>query len=159
MILFRRFAAVSELFISSVKSSSCSRVTTFALSKRNFVSDPENMANKTLPKWRKPEGNSELRIYNSLTREKVSISSRYRNFRIYNMEFCLFLISCRFRCLADLVTAHQLIKQGYAATDCFCCNCIWGYFDMLETERHNTNQTVRAKEFTQPLVKIYQLMN
>ena len=32
----------------------------------------DNMSGKSLPKWIKPEGDGELKLYNSLTREKVN---------------------------------------------------------------------------------------
>ena len=33
----------------------------------------DNMSGKSMPKWIQPEGNGELKLYNSLTREKVRI--------------------------------------------------------------------------------------
>lgn len=34
--------------------------------------DLDKMSGKSLPKWIKPEGDGELKLYNSLTREKVN---------------------------------------------------------------------------------------
>ena len=40
------------------------------------------MSGRSLPKWIEPEGTGELRLYNSLTREKVRVSRffRFRSF-------------------------------------------------------------------------------
>lgn len=47
-----------------------------------------NMSGKSLPKWVKPEGDGELKLYNSLTREKVRISLLFCSviffFSVYN---------------------------------------------------------------------------
>ena len=40
---------------------------------RSFSREDTNMSGKSLPKWIQPEGTGELKLYNSLTREKVRI--------------------------------------------------------------------------------------
>lgn len=59
-----------------------------------------NMSGKSLPKWVKPEGDGELKLYNSLTREKVRIS----------LLFCsvIFFFQC-VQWLCDLSDAIQLL--------------------------------------------------
>ena len=39
--------------------------------RRSFSREDTNMSGKSLPKWIQPEGTGELKLYNSLTREKV----------------------------------------------------------------------------------------
>ena len=41
--------------------------------RRSFSREDTNMSGKSLPKWIQPEGTGELKLYNSLTREKVRI--------------------------------------------------------------------------------------
>ena len=52
------------------------RSTLVYIVRRSFSSGNfgDNMSGKSLPKWIKPEGDGELKLYNSLTREKVRIS-------------------------------------------------------------------------------------
>ena len=42
--------------------------------RRSFYAEDTNMSGKSLPKWIPPEGTGELKLYNSLTREKVRVS-------------------------------------------------------------------------------------
>ena len=41
------------------------------LVQRRFSKEAEEMSGRSLPKWIAPEGCGELKLYNSLTREKV----------------------------------------------------------------------------------------
>ena len=52
---------------------SCALVSSVCIVRRSFASGEldDNMSGKSLPKWIKPEGDGELKLYNSLTREKV----------------------------------------------------------------------------------------
>ena len=52
---------------------SCALVSSVCIVRRSFASGDldDNMSGKSLPKWLKPEGDGELKLYNSLTREKV----------------------------------------------------------------------------------------
>lgn len=46
------------------------RTCSFVVSSDEFL---DKMSGKSMPKWIQPEGNGELKLYNSLTREKVRI--------------------------------------------------------------------------------------
>ena len=46
-------------------------LSSFHLVRRRFFKEAEEMSGRSLPKWIAPEGCGELKLYNSLTREKV----------------------------------------------------------------------------------------
>ena len=46
-------------------------LSSFHLVGRRFSKEAEEMSGRSLPKWIAPEGCGELKLYNSLTREKV----------------------------------------------------------------------------------------
>ena len=46
-------------------------VSSLHIVRRRFSKEGENMSGRSLPKWIAPEGSGELKLYNSLTREKV----------------------------------------------------------------------------------------
>ena len=81
MILYRRITCFTALFDCSLKRSSRVRI----VLSRNFSYESWKMSTKTLPKWRKPEGDSELRIYNSLTKEKVCNMGCYFSNRVTDL--------------------------------------------------------------------------
>ena len=68
LIAFTKFHEQSCALVSSsvcvVRRSLCSS--------SGGLSLDDNMSGKSLPKWIKPEGDGELKLYNSLTREKVN---------------------------------------------------------------------------------------
>ena len=51
-------------------------LSSFDLVRKRFSKEAEEMSGRSLPKWIAPEGCGELKLYNSLTREKVW----FRNF-------------------------------------------------------------------------------
>ena len=56
-------------------------LSSFHLVGRRFSKEAEEMSGRSLPKWIAPEGCGELKLYNSLTREKVWF---------HNCIFCCF---------------------------------------------------------------------
>ena len=63
-------------------------LSSFHLVGRRFSKEAEEMSGRSLPKWIAPEGCGELKLYNSLTREKVW----FRNC----IFCCFFFLHCYF---------------------------------------------------------------
>lgn len=85
--------------------------------RRSFASgdlNDINMSGKSLPKWIKPEGDGELKLYNSLTREKVG------GFILFYLVifFSMYKILCCLICLMQYKFFYwnQPIKSSYVSS-------------------------------------------
>ena len=77
MLKFKRLILAATKFqeqrtslVSSVQYLLIRRTCSSVVSSDEFL---DKMSGKSMPKWIQPEGNGELKLYNSLTREKVRI--------------------------------------------------------------------------------------
>lgn len=84
----------------------------------------DKMSGKSMPKWIQPEGNGELKLYNSLTREKVRIfpfvASLLLIFRYMNNPCLIIKIWCNYFCdgisqsqLDTSFTNYVLVKESH----------------------------------------------
>lgn len=94
-IAFTKFHEQSSALVSSV-----------CIVRRSFSSGDldDKMSGKSLPKWIKPEGDGELKLYNSLTREKVNCWY----FRPVNYIFLVIICLMQYDIFIDMKSANQI---------------------------------------------------
>lgn len=94
-IAFTKFHEQSSALISSV-----------CIVQRSFSSGDLDgkMSGKSLPKWIKPEGDGELKLYNSLTREKVNCWY----FRPVSYIFLVIICLMQYDIFIDMKSANQI---------------------------------------------------